>query len=101
MQGLNEVIIQNPEPYCSIGGFIKSKVIPKYSCLTHCFQDNFDEEGNPRIQYYIKYSADLSIKQEDKLFLNILNDIKDFCASSGIPYDENLNVDFILLAERN
>ncbi|MBQ2666265.1 hypothetical protein [Methanobrevibacter sp.] len=69
--------------------------------MTCCIQDNFDEEGNPRVQYYIKYSSNLSIKQEDQLYLKILRDIKEFCASSGIVYDEELDVDFILLAERN
>lgn len=96
MQNLEEIVVQNPEPYCSIGRFIQTEVIPKYPCLTHCFQDNFDEEGNPRIQYYIKYSGNLSMKQEDELFLSILRDIKEFCAISGISYDEELKVDFIL-----
>ena len=96
MRDFNEIIVQKHEPYNSIYVFIKSKVIPKYPCLTYCYQDNFDEEGNPRIQYYIRYAANLSIKERNALYLNILRDIWDFCASVGIAYDENLCVDFIL-----
>ena len=99
MRDFNEIIVQNPEPYSSIYVFIKSKVIPKYPCLTYCYQDNFDEEGNPRIQYYIRYAANLSLKQRNALYLNILRDIWDFCESYGITYDENLGVDFILTVD--
>lgn len=74
-------------------------IIPKYSCLTSVFQDNFDEEGNPRIQYYIRYAAKLSVYQEDILFLNIFDDIVEFCKSCGIPYGEDLDVDFILTVD--
>lgn len=98
MRDFNESI-QNPKPYNSIYMFIKSEVIPKYPCLTHCFQDNFDEEGNHRIQYFIRYAADLSVKQRNKLYLNILRDIWDFCESCGIVYDEKLCVDFILTVD--
>ena len=93
------VDIQNSEQYDSIYRFIKSKLIPKYPCLTYCFQDNFDEEGNPRIQYYIRYAADLSVKQRNELYLNILRDIMDFCESCGIVYDENFGADFILTVD--
>lgn len=99
LKDLNEIVIQNPEPYRSILEFINTQVIPKYPCLTYCFQDNFDEEGNPRIQYYIRYAADLTVKQSNDLFLKILNDIKNFCFDSGIAYDENLGVDFILTVD--
>ena len=96
MKNSDEIIIHNPNPYKSIYLFIKTEIIPKYPCLTHCFQDNFDEEGNPQVQYYIYYCADLSIKQEDELFIKILRDIKEFCSVTGIEYDENLNIDIIL-----
>lgn len=96
MQNFDEIIIHNPEPYKSIYQFIKTEIIPKYPCLTHCFQDNFDEEGNPQVQYYLRYNADLSIKQEDELFINILRDIKEFCSLTGIEYNEDLNIDIIL-----
>ena len=70
--------------------------MPKYPCLTQCYQSNFDEEGNPRIQYYIRFAADLTIKQQNKLYISILHDIWKFCDENSIVYDENLGVDFIL-----
>jgi hypothetical protein len=99
LRDLNEITVQNPEPYNSIYGFINTKIIPKYPCLTHCYQDNFDEEGNLRIQYYIRYAANLSLKEEDKLYLDIMRDIWNFCASCGISCDEELNADFILAVD--
>ena len=66
LRDFREVITHNPEPYNSIYNFIRFDVIPKYPCLTSVHQANFDEEGNPRIQYYIRYAADLSINQEDR-----------------------------------
>ena len=101
LRSYKEITVHNPEPYCSIYEFISSSVIPKYPCLTNCYQDNFDEEGNPRVQYYIKYAADLSMGQCDQLFLNILNDIEEFCGNSGIPFNEDLAADFILSRDGN
>ena len=99
MKNFNEILIRNPEPYRSIYMFIETEILPKYPCLTNCYQDNFDEEGNAQVQYYIKYAADLSIKQEDKLFINILRDIKEFCSITGIEYNEDLNIDIILTVD--
>lgn len=79
--------------------FIKSKIIPKYPCLTYCYQSNFDEEGNPKIQYYIRYAEMLSVEQWDNLFLAIFNEIMEFCKSHGIIYGEDLDVDFILTVD--
>ena len=99
MKNFNEVITHNPEPYSSIYNFIRFEIIPKYPCLTSVYQGNFDEEGNPRIQYYIRFAADLSVKQWDELFLNITRDIMEFCKDHGISYGENLDVDFILTVD--
>ena len=90
------MIIRNPEPYCSLYEFINSKIIPKYPCLTKCYQDNFDEEGNPRVQYYIRYAANLSLNEWDDLFFNILADIEEYLGICGISMDEDFAVDFIL-----
>lgn len=98
MKDFNEVF-QNPEPYYSIYGLIKSKILPKYPCLTSIFQDNFDEEGNPRIQYYIRYAADLSLKEWSELGLHIEDDITEFCISSGVPYEIYSEIDFILTVD--
>lgn len=96
MKDFNEVIMQNPEPYNSIYEFISTQVIPKYPCLTHCYQSNFDVEGNPRVQYYIRYAANLSIEMENELFGNIFDDIMDFFNQCGLILNEELAVDFIL-----
>ena len=101
LKDFSEVIVQNPEPYRSIYEFISSTIIPKYPCLTSCYQDNFDEEGNPRVQYYIRYAQKLSVGPWDKLFISILTDIEEFCTSSGIKYGEELGVDFILTVDGN
>lgn len=61
LENLNEGTAQDLDPYSSIFQFIEGDIIPKYPCLTSVFQDNFDEEGNPRIPYYIRYAADLSL----------------------------------------
>lgn len=95
MRDFNEIVVHNPEPYRSIYEFISTRIIPKYPCLTYCYQSNFDEYGCPRIQYYIRYSADLSISQEDKLFLKIFADIMEFLDLWDISFDD-LDVDFIL-----
>ena len=99
MRDFQEVIVQNPEHYNSIFNFLKFEVIPKYSCLTYVHQANFDEEGNPKIPYYIRYTADLSINHEDRLFLAMFEDIMNFCRSYGISYGEDLCVDFILAVD--
>ena len=99
MKNFNEILIHNPEPYKSIYRFIETEILPKYPCLTYCCQDSFDEEGNPQVQYYIKYAADLSIKEEDELFIHILKDIKEFCSITGIEYNEDLNIDIILTVD--
>jgi hypothetical protein len=41
----------------------------------------------------------LSVKQRNKLYLNILIDIWDFCDSIGIEYGNDLDVDFILTVD--
>lgn len=84
MKDLEEVFLQNPEPYNSIYNYLRFTVLPKYSCLTSVFQDDFDEEGNPQVQYYIRYSADLSLEKWRKLRSDIRKSVFDFCISSGI-----------------
>ena len=75
---------KNPEAYDLIYNYLKDTVLPKYPCLTSVFQDDFDEEGNPQVQYYIRYSADLSLEKWRKLRSDIRKSVFDFCISSGI-----------------
>ena len=99
LRDFNEVLDHNPEPYNSIYNFIRFEVIPKYSCLTSVFQDNFDEEGNPRIQYYIRYAADLTLDEWHKLRFHIKKCVEEFCISSGVDYSIYSEIDFILTVD--
>lgn len=99
MRDLQEVIVQNPEPYNSILNFIKFEVMPKYPCLTSVHQDNFDEEGNPRIQYYIRYAADLTLNQWNELSFRIEEAVDEFCISSGVDYSIYSEIDIIVTVD--
>ncbi len=99
LENVDNVVDGNLEPYNSIYNFIKADVIPKYPCLTSVFQDNFDEEGDPRIQYYIRYAADLSLDQWRKLRSNIRNAVIDFCISLGISSCVYSEIDFIVTVD--
>ena len=95
LENVTEFLIENPEPYNSIYRFIESDILPKYPCLTSVFQDNFDEEGNPRIQYYVRYAADLSLSEWDELRSRIRESVISFFKSSGVPYGIYSEIDFI------
>lgn len=99
MQNFEDVIYQNPEPYNSIYEFIKSTVLGKYPCLTSCYQSNFDEEGIPKVQYYIRYAADLTLEQWHRLRNMIKEDILKFCLNSGISHDLYTEIDFIVTVD--
>ncbi len=99
LENVTEFLIENPEPYNSIYRFIESDILPKYPCLTSVFQDNFDEEGNPRIQYYVRYAADLSLSEWDELRSRIRESVISFCKSSGVPYGIYSEIDFILTVD--
>lgn len=99
LRDFSEVIGHNPEPYNSIYNFIRFEVIPKYPCLTSVFQDNFDEEGNPRIQYYIRYAADLTLEQWNELSFQIEKYVEEFCIRSGVDYGIYSEIDFIVTVD--
>ena len=99
MRDFREVIHQNPEPYNSIYNFIKSEIIPKYPCLTSVYQDNFDEEGNPRIQYYVRYAADLTLDEWHDLRFLIVEEVEKFCISTGVDYGIYSEIDYILTVD--
>ena len=96
LENLDEVTAQDLEPYSFIFRFIEEDIIPKYPCLTSVFQDNFDEEGNPRIQYYIRYAADLSIDKWRKLRTAIWNSVIAFCKSNDVPFSIYSEIDLIV-----
>ena len=60
MKDIEEISIQNPEPYNLIYNYLRFTVLPRYPCLTSVFQDNFDEEGNPYPLLYMKFISGLS-----------------------------------------
>lgn len=99
MKNLEEIVIQNLEPYNSIYNYLRFTVLPKYPCLTSVFLDNLDEEGNPKIQYYIRYSADLSLRQWHELCFKIEKDVFDFCISSGVDEEIFDEIDFIVTVD--
>jgi len=75
------------------------EIIPKYPCLTSVFQDNFDEEGNPKIQYYIRYAADLSLDKWHELSFAIEELVKEFCISLGVDYETYSEIDVIVTVD--
>lgn len=99
MRDLEEVDHQNPEPYNSIYNFIKHEIVPKYSCLTSVYQNNFDDDGNFRIQYYLRYAADLTLDEWHRLRFQIVDDVEKFCISSGVDYSIYDEIDFILTVD--
>ena len=99
MKDLEEISIQNPEPYNSIYNYLRFTVLPKYPCLTSVFQDNFDEEGNPQVQYYIRYAADLSLDEWHELRATIRESVIAFCISSGIDEEIYDEIVFILTVD--
>lgn len=99
LRDLEEVVHQNPEPYNSIYNFIKHEIVPKYSCLTSVYQDNFDDDGNFRIQYYLRYAADLTLDEWHRLRFQIVDDVEKFCISAGVDYSIYDEIDFILTVD--
>lgn len=95
----NADVNENPEPYNSIYNFIKADIIPKYACLTSVFQNNFDEDGDPRIQYYIRYAADLTLDEWHRLRAKIRNAVIEFCISLGISSCIYSEIDFIVTVD--
>ena len=82
-----------------IHDYLEGTVLAKYPCLTSVFQDNFDEEGNPRVQYYIRYAADLSLDDWRKLRSSIRNSVFAFCISSGIEKEIYDEIDLIVTVD--
>lgn len=99
MKNFEEIIYPNPEPYNSIYEFIKSTVLVKYPCLTSCYQSNFDEEGLPKVRYYIRYAADLTLKKWHQLSAMVEKDIEEFCLNSGISQEIFMETDFIVTVD--
>lgn len=99
LENIEDVVNSNQEPYNSIYDFIKSDIIPKYPCLTSVFQDNFDEEGDSRIQYYIRYAADLTLDEWRHLRFRIRKAVEEFCISLGIPFTIYSEIDLIVTVD--
>ncbi|WP_407412128.1 hypothetical protein [Methanobrevibacter sp.] len=79
--------------YTIIYNFIIDNVLEQYDELDSCELFYEDEEGNPSIEYYLKYVGDLSFKQLNKLDYEILEKINDFCISSKLDEEfENMDV---------
>ncbi len=81
---LEEIIAHHGfDPYVAIEKHINEDIIPKFDCLISCHRSNHDEEGNPAIEFYVRYNRKLDLKTERKLFHIILDDLFEFCEKSN------------------
>lgn len=83
--------------YTLIYNFIIDNILDKYDELDSCEIFYEDEEGNPAIEYYIKYSGNLSFEQLNQLDYEILEKINNFCISSKFMDDEFENMNIFLV----
>lgn len=75
------------DPYVAIEKHINEDIIPRFDCLVSCHRSNRDEEGNPAIEFYVRYDRKLDLKTEKKLYFIIINDLFDFCDKSNFADD--------------
>ncbi|MBR0271302.1 MAG: hypothetical protein IJQ68_04825 [Methanobrevibacter sp.] len=85
---LNEIINHYGfDPYEMIEKHINQDIIPAYDCLTTCHRSNHDEEGNPAIEFYIRYNVKLDFNIKLKLARLVSKNVHDFCKKSGFDDD--------------
>ena len=83
--------------YTLIYNFIVDNILKEYDVLDSCELFYEDEDGNPAIEYYIKYVGNLSFDQLKKLDYEILEKIDNFCISSKFIDDEFEKMDVFLV----
>lgn len=71
--------------FSEVYSFILQNIISKYDELISCNMLHEDIEGNPAIEFFIKFDGNLSFKQRKGLTYNVLEDIYNFCIDSGFP----------------
>lgn len=71
--------------YHDIYEFIIKNIVLKSDIFSSCDMVDEDEEGNPSIEFYIRYVGDLTYLQRKKLTYEVLESIYNFCNISGFP----------------
>lgn len=69
--------------YHKIYEFILYNIVQNSKILSSCNMIDEDEDGNPSIEFYIKYLDDLTYSQRKKLTYDVLENIYNFCIDSG------------------
>lgn len=69
--------------YHDIYEFIINSIVSKSDILSSCNMIDEDEDGNPSIEFYIKYADDLTYAQRKKLTYEVLESLYNFCTISG------------------
>ena len=75
------VILENN--YQDIYEYITNSIILKSDVFSSCNMVCEDEDGNPSIEFYIKYIDDLTYAQRKKLTYEVLDGLYQFCTASG------------------
>ena len=97
---LEEIIAHHGfDPFIAIEKHINEDIIPKFDCLISCHRSNRDEEGNPAIQFYVRYNRKLDLETEDKLFYMITDDLFDFCEKSNFSDEVMESLDLFVLID--
>ena len=87
-KNLNDIISHHGfDPYIAIEKHINEDIIPKFDCLISCHRSNHDEEGNPAIEFYVRYNRKLDFETQKKLYFKIIDDLFDFCEKSNFSDD--------------
>lgn len=69
--------------YHDIYEFIINNIVLKSDIFSSCNMVDEDEDGNPSIEFYIKYIGDLTYAKRKKLTYDVLESLHDFCTRSG------------------
>lgn len=71
--------------YNQIHDFILEELIPEYDSLESCMRKNYDDEGNPAVEFLVYYNGQLTYSQRNALNDKIIHDFYEFCNASGFP----------------
>ena len=79
--------------YHEIYEFILNSIVPDSDMFISCDMFDEDEEGNPSIEFYIKYNEKLTYKQRKEATYDVLERIYEFCTDSGFKnYFHNISI---------
>ena len=79
--------------YHEIYGYILNNIVLNSNIFVSCDMFDEDEEGNPSIEFYIKYNQKLTYKQRKEYTYDVLERLYEFCISSGFKkYFYNISI---------